>query len=111
MNAHPLRQQFDELAQTLAWLRTLAPHGQRYKLWLGDLVEFVNAAFGPHSPQMAEIRAILIEGNRPAADAGATERTGAYIATLDAFARVLAGFERHVRAPLIMLDPDDRGSP
>jgi len=109
MDRHELRHRLNELSSTLRWLRTLTPNGVRYKLWLGDLVEFVGEAFGAESPQMARIRAILRESPRVPADTDETERTRAYLARLDAFHDVLSDFARGLRDPLILIEPGENG--
>lgn len=110
MNAHHQRHKLNELRRELMSLRPLAPDGPRYKLWLGDLVEFVHAAFGPATPQMAQVRAILTGGARPPADADEITRTRAYVARLDAFAALLDAFQRSIRDPIMLVDLRTDGS-
>lgn len=99
-----LRRHLDALGNMLHFLRTLPPDGPRYKVWLGDVVEFVHDAFGEGSPQMQQVRDALIGEGRLPREADATERTRAYLDRLDRFGRVLAGFLRSFADPLPMLD-------
>ena len=103
MNTHHLRHQLNDLRSTLPSLRTLAPDGPRYKLWLGDLVEFANAAFGPDSPQMARIREVLTS-SRLSPDADQVTRLQDYLTRLDAFGALLADFQRQLREPIMLID-------
>ena len=105
-----LRRHLQGLGNMLHFLRTLPPEGPRYKLWLGDLVQFVNDAFGPRSQQMAEVRAILTAGERLPPDADETLRRQAYVARLDRFGRLLASFQRHLADPLPLIQIDTNGS-
>lgn len=107
-----LRGQLNELRAALAWLRTLTPDGPRYKLWLGDLVEFVHAAFGPASAQMLQVREVLTGTPRLPTDAGEQVQTLDYLARLDRFAAVLVGFERDLPGVITLIDfSPDNGNP
>ena len=112
MNTHHLRHQLNDLRSTLRSLRTLTPDGPRYKLWLGDLVEFANAAFGPNSPQMARIREVLTGSQRLPPEADQVTRLQDYLARLDAFGAILAEFQRQLREPIMLIDlrVDGKGS-
>ncbi len=111
MDTAHLRRHLDELAKTLAWMRTLTPDGPRYKLWLGDLVEFTRDAFGSTSAQMAQIRAVLTGDLRPLPEeADETARTRTYLARLDAFDAILVDLERRLRDPIILVDFDADGA-
>lgn len=105
MDAAHARKHVDELHATLTWLRTLTPDNPRYKLWLGDLVEFTRAVFGLESAEMARVRAVLIEAPRPAQGSDETERTRAYLAVLDRFADVLTALGRALPQRLTLIDP------
>ena len=82
----------DELHRTLAWLRSLTPDGQRYKVWLGDLIEFTRAAFGLDSPQMGAIRAAIAGENPLRSEADEETRRLEYLARLDGLGALLSGF-------------------
>lgn len=86
------RHHLTELRGRIPWVRSLLPDSPRYKLWLGDLVEFVHAAYGPSSPQM-EALAAAIQQFRPSPDADEAGRQQAYLARLDAVEGLLAQWE------------------
>jgi hypothetical protein len=104
--ASHLRHHLNELRGTLRWLRSLAPDGPRYKLWLGDLVEFTRVAFGADSPQAARVREVLVGRPRLPADADEAARTRDYLDRLDAFRDVLDGFQHDIRDPIEFVDLD-----
>ena len=104
MDARHLRHHLDDLRSRQRFLRTLRPDSDRYKLWLGDLVELVNVAYGPESPQMAELRAVLTRHPRLSAEATEEERERVYLARLDDLAALLTSFERDIRDPIIFFD-------
>jgi hypothetical protein len=106
MTTPHLRHRLHELRNTLRWLRTLSPDGQRYKLWLGDLVEWVHDAFGPGSPQMARVRGVLTDRPRPPRDADETARRLDYLDRLSAFARLLDELGRELREPITLIELD-----
>jgi hypothetical protein len=108
MDAAHLRHHLRELRDRERFLRTLRPDSERYKLWLGDIVEFVNVAYGADSPQMAELRAALVGQARPAPDAPREQRERLYHERLDRIAAVLDGYARTVRDPLRFFDLDGR---
>lgn len=108
MDTHELRHGLGRLSNTLRWLRTLPPDGIRYKVWLGDLVEFVGEAYGAESPQMARIRAVLTSTRLPA-EADDSERTRRYLERLDTFEHLLTELGRGARDPIIFFDPSRNG--
>lgn len=111
MDTAHLRRHLSGLMKSLEWLRTLPPEGPRYKLWLGDLVEFVRDAFGAESAQMAQIRVLLTGDLRPLPEqADEAARTRTYLARLDAFVGLLAGFERRLRDPIVLIDFGGNGA-
>lgn len=87
MDPHHARKHLDDLHGTLMWLRTLTPDNPRYKVWLGDLVEFTRLVFGLESPEMARIRATLTEP--PLSGDSDADPAHTYLARLDRFAAVL----------------------
>jgi hypothetical protein len=104
MDAAHARKHLDELHTTLTWLRTLTPDNPRYKLWLGDLVEFTRVVFGLDSAEMARVRAVLTEAPRPGQGSDESERTRAYLALLDRFADVLTLLGRSFPQSLTLVD-------
>lgn len=102
-----LHHHLNELRSTLRWLRSLTPDGPRYKLWLGDMVEFTRAAFGVDSEEAARVRDVLVRRERVPEDAEEAARVRDYLSRLDAFADVLASFESLLPHPVtfITLDP------
>ena len=106
MDARHLRQHLKDLSGRQHFLRTLRPDSDRYKLWLGDLVEFVNVAYGPDSPEMTELRAVVTGRVRLPAEATDAERERAYLERLDQLAAVLDRYERNVRDPIIFVEPN-----
>lgn len=104
MDTAHARRHLDELRSTLDWLRTLTPDSPRYKLWLGDMVEYTRVRFGLDSPQMAEVRAILTAAPRFAAIDDEHARTHAYLDLLDRFAAVLRVYGRDLSDPLPLID-------
>jgi hypothetical protein len=99
MDADHLRHHLQDLSGRRYFLRTLKPDTERYKLWLGDLVELVNVAYGPGSLEMSELRAILVERPRVAADAAEEERVRDYLERLEAFGRLLERMEQSAAGP------------
>ncbi|MFN8559276.1 MAG: hypothetical protein U0531_18710 [Dehalococcoidia bacterium] len=79
------RAQLDDLIRTVARIRTLTLDGPRYKLWLGDVVEFV------HGNTLVRRRRRW-RSSRPSGgaarplprDAAEAERTHRYLSRLDA---------------------------
>ena len=109
MDARHARRYLEELRATAEWLRSATPEGARYKLWLGDVVEFVRVNFGLESAQMARVREALAAGRLPAG-ADERERTRAYLARLDRFMSLIDGFARAFPDPLLLVDPAANGS-
>jgi len=101
-----LRHHLNELRSTLRWLRSLRPDGPRYKLWLGDVVEFTRVAFGADSEEAARVRGVLLERGRLPDDAEEMERVRDYLWRLDAFADVLAQFESRMPHPVTFISID-----
>ncbi|MGE0543830.1 MAG: hypothetical protein AB7R89_27000 [Dehalococcoidia bacterium] len=99
MDTAHLRHHIQDLAGRRYFLRTLRPDGERYKLWLGDLVEFVNVTYGPDSEEMAALRATLTSRPRLGADATEAERVRDYLDRLDALAALLDRYERTIHSP------------
>ncbi len=106
MDSRHLRQHLKDLGGRQHFLRTLRPDSDRYKLWLGDLVEFVNVAYGAQSPEMAALRSVLTDRARPPADATDAERERDYRERLDGLAALLVDYERAVRDPIILIEPN-----
>jgi hypothetical protein len=94
MDAAHLRHHIQDLAGRRYFLRTLKPDGERYKLWLGDLVEFINVAYGADSPQMSDLRGVLTTRPRLSANATDDERVGDYLGRLESLGDLLERFER-----------------
>jgi hypothetical protein len=94
MDAAHLRHHLQDLAGRRYFLRSLKPDGERYKLWLGDLVEFVNVAYGPDSRQMSGLRGVLTTHPRLPADAVEVERVRDYLDRLEALGDLLDRFEQ-----------------
>jgi hypothetical protein len=107
MDSQHLRHHLRELAERQPFLRTLRPDSDRYKLWLGDLVEFVNVAYGPDSPELASLRAVLTGRARLPAGATETERQRDYLQRLEALATVVAGYEQAASEPAVADEPED----
>lgn len=106
-DAEHLRHHLNDLRSTLRWLRSLRPDGPRYKLWLGDLVEFTRAAFGPDSPQVGKVRSILTDRARLPDTAPEEARARHYLDRLDAFAALLAEFDRTLPRTITFIDVDN----
>ena len=104
MDSNHLRGHINDLRGRLRFLTTLTPDSDRYKLWLGDLVEFVNVAYGPASAEMAALRAALAGRVRPSPEATDAERVRLYLDRVDALAAVLDGYERGIRDPITFFD-------
>ena len=94
MDPSHLQQHLQDLAGRQHFLRTLPPDSERYKLWLGDLVEVVNVAYGPDSPEMAAVRDALAGRPRVPAEASESERRMQYLARLAALADLIERCER-----------------
>jgi hypothetical protein len=78
------------------FLRTLTPDSDRYKLWLGDLVEFVNVAYGPDSAEMARLRDILVSRARLSPEATDADRERAYVERLVELSALLEDLDRAI---------------
>lgn len=104
MDATHLRGHLADLRGRIPFLRTLRPDSDRYKLWLGDLIEFVNVAYGPDSAALAEARTVLLQAGRLPADAPDTAREQHYLARLAALDAFLAAREGEVRDPLVLVE-------
>ena len=94
MDARHAQAHLSDLQGTLHWLRSLTPDSPRYKLWLGDMVEFVRAVFGIDSPQMAGVRDVLVG----VTVAGLDSAEHSYLARLDRFDALLRGFDEDLTA-------------
>ena len=92
------RHHLAELRGRLAWVRSLVPESPRYRLWLGDLIEFVHVAYGQASPQMTALTAVL-QTFRPSPDADDAARQQAYLERLNAIERLLAQWEAEAGPP------------
>ncbi len=92
------RMHLDELRERAVWLRALTPDNPRYKLWLGDLVEFTRAVFGLDSPEMAAVREVLAARLPP--DADEATRVRDYLHRLDRLIALIDRFARRFPAPL-----------
>jgi hypothetical protein len=89
MDATHLRRHLQDLSGRRYFLRTLQPDTDRYKLWLGDLVEFVNVAYGPGSPELTDLRDLLTRYRRAAADSSSADRSQEYLERLEALGAFL----------------------
>ena len=99
-----LRHHIVELRDRLPFLRALQPDSDRYKLWLGDVVELVNVAYGPDSAQMARLRAVLRDRARLPTDATEADRGRLYLDRLDAVAALLDEYARAIRDPIVFFE-------
>jgi len=97
MDAGHLRQHLRELIERGPFVRSLRPDTERYKLWLGDIVELVNVVYGVDSAEMGELRAAIGGRARLSAEATEAERQRDYVERVDALAAVLRGYERNAR--------------
>ena len=104
MDANHQRQHLKDLRGRLHFLRTLVPESDRYKLWLGDLVEFVNVAYGPASDEMARLRAVITAHTRLRTAGTDTDHVMRYLQRLDALDALLEEFERAIRSPIVFFD-------
>jgi len=92
------RLHLEELRGRAVWLRALTPDTPRYKLWLGDLVEFTRVVFGLDSPEMAAVREVLAVPLPP--DADETTRVQDYVRRLDRLIALIDRFARRFPAPV-----------
>ncbi len=92
MDARHARQHLDELHGAAVWLRSSAPEHPRYRLWLGDLIEFTRAAYGLESAEMTAVRDVLRAEPRPRADAPEGVRVQAHLARLNRFIALIDRF-------------------
>jgi len=106
MDTTHLRHHLRDLAGRRSFLRTLKPDTDRYKLWLGDVAEFVNVAYGPDSEEMVSLRATLTARSRLPANAAEDERVRDYLERLDALGALLDRYERNVRDPITFVEPN-----
>jgi hypothetical protein len=93
MDIDHIRHHLQDLSGRRYFLRTLKPDTDRYKLWLGDMVEFVNVAYGAGSGEMSELRAVLTSRPRLPVDATEEERVRDYVERLEALGALLDRFE------------------
>jgi hypothetical protein len=84
-------QHLHELRAHIAFLRPMQAGSPAYKLWLGDLVEFVQALWGPGSPQLAQIADQLRGGS---VESGSLT----YLRRLQGLDRLLEEYERGISA-------------
>lgn len=101
------RMHLDELRGRAVWLRALTPESPRYKLWLGDLVEFTRAVFGLDSPEMAAVREVLAA--RPPSDADEATRVRDYVQRLDRLIALIDRFARRLATPLPLVEVPPNG--
>ena len=106
MEPRHLRAHLLELAGRREFLRSLAPDTDRYKLWLGDLFEFVNVAYGPDSEELRELRGALTGRPRLSPDAPEEERAQEYRERLEALGGTLERFARRIPEPIVFLESD-----
>ena len=106
MDTKHLRAHLQELIGRRQFLATLKPDSGRYKLWLGDVVELVNVAYGGESEEMRELRAALTGRPRLTATTDEAERERDYLARLDALGDVLERLARRIPEPIIFVEPD-----
>src|SRR5579875_1229434 len=55
-----LRRHLIELRDRVRFLRALEPDAPAYRLWLGDVIQLVNEQYGLNSPQMQQLRAVVV---------------------------------------------------
>jgi len=72
----------------------MQPDGPGYRLWLGDVVEFAQAVWGPGSAQLAGIAGVLRGSPAPGDESGAF----GYLQRLQRLDDLLAGYERELAA-------------
>ena len=96
MDASHQLQHLRDLQGRLPFLRTLRPDTDRYKLWLGDLVEFVHVAYNPESAEMTRLRELLVAHGQHAAALPEAERARAYVERLVDLTAYLEYLERAV---------------
>jgi hypothetical protein len=96
------RQHLRDLRGRLHFLRTLTPDSKRYKLWLGDMIEFVHVAYGVESPELAEVRAIVTRYARPPLTE--SERAIHYTERLNALDAFLQARERANPEPITFFE-------
>jgi hypothetical protein len=106
MDARHLRAHLRELAGRRRFLVTLRPDSERYKLWLGDIVELVNVAYGVDSDEMREVRAILGDRPRPPAPADDAERERAYLDRLEQLGGLLERLAGRIPEPIVFVESD-----
>jgi hypothetical protein len=106
MDTRHLRAHLQELIGRRQFLATLKPDSERYKLWLGDVVELVNVAYGGDSAEMAELRGALTGRPRLPATAEAAEREREYLARLEALGEVLERLAQRIPEPIMFFEPD-----
>ncbi|MGH2584213.1 MAG: hypothetical protein ACRDJE_04805 [Dehalococcoidia bacterium] len=97
MDSRHLHQHLRELIEREPFLRSLRPDTERYKLWLGDIVELVNVVYGADSAEMSELRAAIGGRVRLPAEATEAERQRDYVERIDMLVAVLRGYERNAR--------------
>lgn len=83
-----------DLTDRQRFVRTLTPDSDRYKLWLGDVVEFLNVGYGADSAEMVRLREALVSRPRVAPDAPHGERERAYLDQVDAITALLGDLIR-----------------
>lgn len=108
MDSQHLLQHLHDLAERQRFLRTLRPDSDRYKLWLGDVVEFLNVAYGADSPELASLRTVLTGARRLPAEATEAERQRDYLRRLEALGGVIEDCERAAGGPSGGSGPESR---
>lgn len=93
MDSAHLRQHLADLRGRVHFLRTLRPESERYKLWLGDMIELTHITEGVDSARMTALRAVLTSQPRLDSDAPEQAQTEAYLARLGDFDAFLAEWE------------------
>ena len=106
MDARHLRAHLQELDGRRRFLATLKPDSERYKLWLGDVVELVNVAYGADSEELRELRGALTGRSRLPPSADEAEREREYLARLEALGEVLEQFMRRIPEPIVFVERD-----
>jgi hypothetical protein len=106
MDPKHLRAHLRELAGRRQFLVTLKPDSERYKLWLGDIVELVNVAYGLDSDEMRELRGLLTGRARPPATASDAEREQEYLERLELLGGLLERLARRIPEPIVFVEPD-----
>lgn len=100
MDASHARRHLADLQQRIVFLRSLTPDSPSYKLWLGDVVELINAVWGPQSTQMAGM-AQALRPQSPATSGRSVPEASelAYVRRLNALDALLSAYGSDLDQP------------